>query len=210
MADYPEIEVDLTAKVAPATEHWKEIDALREAHRFFWNTYGSGYWVLTRYDDIKEASHQPDIFSNHSIVATDTEPAYRFLPSFLDPPQQGANVRETSGVRLRLEPLDVRQRADGLVRHRATRGPHGKRQAHGHRERGDIVKEDDGIDAEAARQQRGSGRKLHVFGELIEREVAAKPIELRVPASGLAHRPDRGALDHFAARGPDEKVRRRR
>ena len=87
MADYPEIEVDLTAKIAPAGEHWKELDALREQHRFFWNTYGSGYWVLTRYDDIKEASHQPDIFSNHSIVATDPEPAYRFLPSFLDPPQ---------------------------------------------------------------------------------------------------------------------------
>jgi cytochrome P450 len=87
MADYPTIEVDLTAKVAPATEHWKEIDALREAHRFFWNSYGSGYWVLTRYDDIREASRRPDVFSNHSIVATDPEPAYRFLPSFVDPPQ---------------------------------------------------------------------------------------------------------------------------
>ena len=43
--------------------------------------------MLTRYDDIQEASHQPDIFSNHSIVATDPEPAYRFLPSFADPPQ---------------------------------------------------------------------------------------------------------------------------
>jgi len=87
MDDYPRLEVDLTAKIAAAGEHWKELDALREQHRFFWNTYGSGYWVLTRYDDIKEASHQPDIFSNHSIVATDPEPAYRFLPSFLDPPQ---------------------------------------------------------------------------------------------------------------------------
>ena len=87
MADYPIIEVDLTAKVAPATEHWREIDSLREAHRFFWNTYGPGYWVLTRYDDIREASRKPDIFSNHSIVATDPDPAYRFLPSFVDPPQ---------------------------------------------------------------------------------------------------------------------------
>ena len=87
MADYPTIEVDLTAKVAPATEHWQEIDSLREAHRFFWNSYGSGYWVLTRYDDIREASRKPEIFSNHSIVATDPEPAYRFLPSFADPPQ---------------------------------------------------------------------------------------------------------------------------
>ena len=40
-----------------------------------------------RYDDIREASRRPDVFSNHSIVATDPEPAYRFLPSFVDPPQ---------------------------------------------------------------------------------------------------------------------------
>ena len=87
MAGYPSIEVDLTAKVVPATEHWTEIDSLREAHRFFWNTYGSGYWVLTRYDDIREASRNPEIFSNHSIVGDRPEPAYRFLPSFVDPPQ---------------------------------------------------------------------------------------------------------------------------
>jgi cytochrome P450 len=87
MADYASIEVDLTSKVAPATQHWNEIDSLREAHRFFWNTYGPGYWVLTRYEDIREAFGKPETFCNHSIVATDPEPAYRFLPSFSDPPQ---------------------------------------------------------------------------------------------------------------------------
>ena len=87
MGDYASLEVDLTAKVMPATGHWKEIDELRERHRYFWNTYAQGYWVLTQYEDIREAFNQPEVFSNHSIVATDPEPAYRFLPSYSEPPQ---------------------------------------------------------------------------------------------------------------------------
>ena len=66
--------------------HWQEIDDLREKHSFFWNKEGPGYWVLTRYEDIREAFQSPEIFCNHSIVATDPDPVYRFLPSFLDPP----------------------------------------------------------------------------------------------------------------------------
>jgi cytochrome P450 len=87
MADHPSIEVDLSVRVAPAGTHWHEIDALREQYRFFWNTYGPGYWVLTRFEDIREAFQSPEIFGNRSIVATDPEPQYRFLPSFIDPPE---------------------------------------------------------------------------------------------------------------------------
>ena len=86
MPDYPTIEVDLN-RVAVATDHWRQIDELREQHRFFWNTLGPGYWVLTQYDDIREAFQNPEVFCNHSIVPTDPDPAYRFLPSFSDPPQ---------------------------------------------------------------------------------------------------------------------------
>jgi cytochrome P450 len=86
-ADYPSIEVDLSARIAPATTHWDEIDELREEHRFFWNTSGPGYWVLTRFEDIREAFQSPETFCNHSIVATDPDPQYRFLPSFVDPPE---------------------------------------------------------------------------------------------------------------------------
>ncbi|HET9078345.1 MAG TPA: cytochrome P450 [Acidimicrobiales bacterium] len=86
MAEYASIDVDIDSRVAPATEHWKEIDRLREQHRYFWNRTG-GYWVLTRYEDIREAFNTPEIFSNRSIVATDPDPSYRFLPSFSEPPQ---------------------------------------------------------------------------------------------------------------------------
>src|SRR4029453_16787409 len=71
---------------APATSRWKAIDELREKHRWFWAEEGQGYWVLTRYEDIREAFQTPEVFCNHSIVATDPDPAYRFLPSFTDPP----------------------------------------------------------------------------------------------------------------------------
>ena len=76
-----------STKIAPAGTHWKEIDELRERHRFFWNTDGPGYWVVTRFEDIREAFQSPETFCNRSIVATDPDPQYRFLPSFIDPPE---------------------------------------------------------------------------------------------------------------------------
>jgi cytochrome P450 len=74
------------SSTAPAESHWRAIDDLRERHRYFWNEEAQGYWVLTRYEDIREAFQTPEVFSNHSIVPTNPDPAYRFLPSFTDPP----------------------------------------------------------------------------------------------------------------------------
>ena len=42
--------------------------------------------MLTRYEDIREAFQTPEVFCNHSIVPTNPDPEYRFLPSFSDPP----------------------------------------------------------------------------------------------------------------------------
>jgi cytochrome P450 len=86
MRDYASVELDLAATVAPALWHWEQIDRLREEHRYFWNRAGN-YWVLTRYEDIREAFQTPEVFSNRSIRATEPDPPYRFLPSFIDPPQ---------------------------------------------------------------------------------------------------------------------------
>ena len=43
--------------------------------------------MLTRFEDIREAFQSPETFCNRSIVATDPDPQYRFLPSFIDPPE---------------------------------------------------------------------------------------------------------------------------
>jgi cytochrome P450 len=82
----PSETVDLNRRRAPAPDHFAEIDRLRERHRWFHNDAAQGYWVLTRSDDIREAFQTPDVFSNHSIVVTDPDPQYRFLPSYSEPP----------------------------------------------------------------------------------------------------------------------------
>lgn len=71
---------------APALWHWEETDSLRDQHRFYWNqTVGeNGHWVFTRFDDVWDAYHDPELFSNESIIASDPNPGYRFLPSHLD------------------------------------------------------------------------------------------------------------------------------
>src|SRR5262249_34254544 len=74
-------------------------------------------------------------------------------------------------------------------------------QPHRHGEGGDVVEEDDAIDAEAARQEGGAGGQLDVFGEFVEGKSLAGALELGVPAAGLAHGPDGGALDRLAPGG---------
>ena len=54
----PQVTASLNG-TAPAMTHWQQIDELREQHRFFWNDEAQGYWVLTRYDDIREAFQTP-------------------------------------------------------------------------------------------------------------------------------------------------------
>jgi cytochrome P450 len=113
VSDHPSIEVDLSVNVAPAGTHWQEIDQLREQHRFFWNTYGPGYWVLTRFEDIREAFQSPESFCNHSIVATDPDPQYRFLPSFIDPPE---HMKYRQIMNRWFAPTAVRKMAPTLAR----------------------------------------------------------------------------------------------
>jgi cytochrome P450 len=83
--DIPSVRTSFT-DLAPVGTHWNTIDQLREQYRWFWNEEAQGYWVLTRYEDIREAFQTPELFCNHSIVPTNPDPEYRFLPSFTDPP----------------------------------------------------------------------------------------------------------------------------
>jgi cytochrome P450 len=68
MADYPVVTAERYSKVAPPPKHFEDIDELREKYRYFWNDHAQGYWVLTRFADIREAFQDPEVFSNHSIV----------------------------------------------------------------------------------------------------------------------------------------------
>lgn len=85
MSDVPAVKVDLNGIEGPPGTLYSALDDLRSKHRWFRNDEG-GYWVLTRFEDIREAFQAPELFSNHSIVAVDPDPQFRFLPSFTDPP----------------------------------------------------------------------------------------------------------------------------
>ena len=84
------LNVDLTGRIGAAGSHYEEIDELRETHPAFWNEHGPGYWVLTRFDDVRDAFQSPELLSNHSIVVTEPEPQFRMIPSNADPPEHMA------------------------------------------------------------------------------------------------------------------------
>ena len=69
-----------------AGSHWEKANELREQSPTFFNTHAQGYWVFTRYDEVREMYQHPEIFSSESITPWDPEPAYRFVPTQIDPP----------------------------------------------------------------------------------------------------------------------------
>ena len=66
--------------------HWQKANELREISPTFFNTHAQGYWVFTRYDEVREMYQHPEIFSSEVIIPWDPEPAYRFVPTQIDPP----------------------------------------------------------------------------------------------------------------------------
>jgi cytochrome P450 len=86
VSDVPVVQVDLGNMEGPPGTIYRALDELRAEHRWFRNDVAQGYWVLTRFADIREAFQTPEIFSNHSISAVEPDPDYRFLPSLTDPP----------------------------------------------------------------------------------------------------------------------------
>ncbi len=67
--------------------HWQRANELREQSPTFFNTHAQGYWVFTRYAEVREMYQHPEIFSSESITPWDPEPAYRFVPTQIDPPE---------------------------------------------------------------------------------------------------------------------------
>ncbi len=117
-----------------------------------------------------------------------------------------ADVAITFRVRFGGEPFHVGQGADGMVGHGADRRLEDERLAHGDGQRGDVVEEDDGVHAEAARQERRPRGQFDVLGELVERQAGAEAVEFGVPAPGLAHGPDGRPFDGLASGGAQQQM----
>lgn len=93
----------------PIHSHFEEWDDLREQYRVFWSEMYGGHWVLTRFDDIRNALQDPSVFSNQSTIVSDPNPSYTFIPTFLDPPEHGKyrtlyNARFSPGMVSRVTP----------------------------------------------------------------------------------------------------------
>jgi len=74
---------------SPAREvgtYWRQADELREEGPRFFNTQAQGYWVFTRHDQVREMYKHPETFSSESITPWEPDPAYRFIPTQIDPP----------------------------------------------------------------------------------------------------------------------------
>ena len=112
-----------------AGRYWQEADALREETPAFFNAHAQGYWVVTRYDAIKDLYQNVDLFSSESFTAWEPNPPYRFVPD-ADRPARAHQVppaaqpevlarrrrpRRGAGTGHR-PPHDRRDRGDGRVR----------------------------------------------------------------------------------------------
>ncbi|MFL6061795.1 MAG: cytochrome P450 [Marmoricola sp.] len=109
-----------------AGSHWAIANELREASPTYFNTHAQGYWMFTRYDEVREMYQHPEIFSSESITPWEPDPVYRFVPTQIDPPEHSSYRQlvsrwfAPSAVR-RIEP-QAHELGQRLVRDFAARG----------------------------------------------------------------------------------------
>jgi cytochrome P450 len=73
---------------APALTYFQRNDGYQEQARpVFWTDEAQGYWVFTDHEVILDGLNQPDLFSNSVLVPVEPNPAYKWIPIMLDPPE---------------------------------------------------------------------------------------------------------------------------
>jgi len=82
--DVAEFDFEYRDGGAPAGDHFRRFDELRERFAFFKSTADQGWWTVTRADLIREAFQRADIFSSAAVVVSDPDPAYLWIPEMLD------------------------------------------------------------------------------------------------------------------------------
>lgn len=97
----------------PVFEHYGLLNAEREQAPFLWNdSTKHPFWMVTRFEHVREALRMPEVFSNQVINALQPWMAVRFLPQNLDGPEHIAMRKvlnrwfSPAAIR-RLDPLAV-------------------------------------------------------------------------------------------------------
>lgn len=65
----------------------EEMAELRESSPVYWNSFGAGFWMLTRYAECREAYQNPEVFGSDSVIVLDPNPGYRWIPTNVAPPE---------------------------------------------------------------------------------------------------------------------------
>jgi cytochrome P450 len=90
-----ELVPDRSAGVCPVTEvdfrvdrpvfsNYTELNVLREQAPISWNRSAKGFWMINRYEEVKEAFRMDDVFTNDRVNAFDPDMALRLLPQTLN------------------------------------------------------------------------------------------------------------------------------
>ena len=67
----------------PLFWNYESLGAVREEAPVTWNTSAKGFWMVNRYEEVKEAFRMEDVFTNERVNAFDPEMELRLLPQNL-------------------------------------------------------------------------------------------------------------------------------
>ena len=84
-AGCPVVHLDYSAE-QPVGHYLRQLEQLRDRGPILWNTNGA-YWIATRASLVREIFQSPTVFNNDSISPGDPDPAYKWIPSNINPPQ---------------------------------------------------------------------------------------------------------------------------
>ncbi len=93
----------------PVGGYFQELDEMRELAPAVWNTFGQGFWVVTRFDDQRAAYQDYETFTSESIIAVDPDPQYMWIPTLVDGPDHTQYRRLLNGY---FSPANVAKREE--------------------------------------------------------------------------------------------------
>jgi len=67
----------------PLFWNYESLNTVREEGAVLWNSSGQGYWMVNRYEEVKEAFRMTDVFTNYRVNAFDPAMELRLLPQNL-------------------------------------------------------------------------------------------------------------------------------
>jgi len=123
--DCPVIDTDYRPD-RPAFWAYGQMNSEREASPRYWNTTAAGFWMFTRYDEVREGLRSPEVFTNQRLNPYEPDTDMRLLPQNLDGLEhtrlrQVLNPWFSPGNVTRIDPL-ARRRAGALIDELSPRG----------------------------------------------------------------------------------------